>query len=71
MTKKTHWLIPLRQNPLTRRKFPTNLWKSIIELTETYPLNEVCRELNLQPNYLKEKINEIRSPILDFQEVHF
>lgn len=35
-------LIRLRQNPLTRRKFPKELWESIISLTQVYPIAEAA-----------------------------
>jgi len=54
------------------RKFPKELWDSIIRLTEIHPVEHVCQYLKIQPAYLKHKKcskEASRSQNLDFQEV--
>ena len=46
----------LRQDPKTQRKFPRELWTSIIQLTKFYPFEEICLRLQINPIYLKRKI---------------
>lgn len=59
-----------RQNPSTRRNFPKEVWNSIISLTETLPIEEICKELEIHPAYLKRKMSKLRQPAaLDFQEI--
>lgn len=67
-------LATLRESSSFRNKFPKKIWNSIIELTKTLPLQEVCRRLNIQPAYLKRKIQQLQnthSETIDFQEVSF
>lgn len=59
-------LAQLRQDPNTRRRFPKQLWDSIIQLTKIYPFEDICRQLNINPVYLKRKIQPIIP--LEFQE---
>jgi len=63
----------LRGTSGSRDRLPKQLWDSIIELTKAHPLKEVCRQLEIQPTYLKRKIQQSRKPPLDtvdFQEVY-
>lgn len=65
-------LIQLRSDPRSRRNFPKELWNSIIQLTQVHSVKDVCRHLNLNPVYLKEKmrlLNACQPQQLDFQEV--
>lgn len=63
-------LISLRQDAMTRRRFPKALWEAIIRLTKTHPLNEICQHLQINPIYLKRKMLQAqRSEPLDFHEV--
>lgn len=59
----------LRQDPNTQRKFPRELWTSIIQLTKIYPVEEVCRRLQISPIYLKRKIHQSKEPVLEFREI--
>jgi hypothetical protein len=59
----------LRQDPNTQRKFPRELWTSIIQLTKIYPVEEVCRRLQINPLYLKRKIHQSKEPTLEFREI--
>jgi hypothetical protein len=59
----------LRQDPKTQRKFPRELWTSIIQLTKIYPIEEVCLRLQIHPIYLKRKIHQSRKPALEFREI--
>lgn len=59
----------LRQDPKTQRKFPKELWTSIIQLTKIYPLEEVCLRLQISPIYLKRKIHPSKEPALEFREI--
>jgi len=59
----------LRQDPNTQRKFPKELWISIIQLTKIHPIVEVCRLLQIKPIYLKRKIHQYQEPTVQFQEV--
>jgi transposase-like protein len=63
-------LTRLRKDVTGRRKFPKELWNSIISLTKIYSVAEVCRRLEINPAYLKRKIHQLQeSPSLDFQEI--
>jgi hypothetical protein len=67
-------LTTLRKCSGSRRKFPKELWDSIINLTKTYSIQQVCRQLQLQPAYLKRKMQELQnasSQTMDFQEIAF
>ena len=59
----------LRQDPNTRRKFPKELWTSIIQLTKIYPVEELCRQLQINSVYLKRKIHQSKEPTLEFREI--
>jgi hypothetical protein len=59
----------LREDPKTQRKFPKEIWMSIIELTKTFPAGEVCRQLAIHPTYLKQKIREFQDSPVEFQEL--
>lgn len=59
----------LRQDPKTQRNFPRELWTSIIQLTKIYPVEEVCRRLQINPIYLKRKIHPSKEPALEFREI--
>jgi hypothetical protein len=63
----------LRKDPKTQRKFPPELWTSIIQHTKIHPIEEVCRHLQINSIYLKRKIREFKGPgnepAFEFQEV--
>ena len=59
----------LRQDHNTRRKFPKELWTSIIQLTKIYSVEEVCRQLQINSVYLKHKIHQFKEPTLEFREI--
>lgn len=62
----------LRETSGPRRRFPKQLWNSILELAKSHPHQEICRELEIQPVYLKQKIQKSQNSSpksLDFQEV--
>ncbi len=59
----------VRKDPNTQRKFPRELWTSIIELTKIYPFEEVCRQLQINPIYLKRKIHQSKEQLLEFREI--
>ena len=62
----------LREKPGSRRKFSKQLWNSILELAKSHPHQEICRQLEIHPAYLKRKIQELQNSSpknLDFQEV--
>jgi hypothetical protein len=59
----------LRQDPNTQRKFPQELWASIIQQTKIFPLEQVCRQLQINPTYLKQKIRQSKEQILEFREI--
>src|SRR3974390_2958246 len=59
----------LRQDPNTKRRFPKKIWDAIIQLTNTYPIQDICRQLNINPVYLKHKIQQ--TDVLEFHEVAF
>ena len=62
-------LIQLRRDPETRRKFPREVWDSIIRLTKTYSIQELCHQLQLTPTYLKKKLHEPKKQTLEFREI--
>lgn len=62
----------LREKPRSRRRFPKQLWDSILELAKIYPHQEICRRLEIHPAYLKRKIQKSQNTSpksLGFQEV--
>jgi len=59
----------LRQDPNTQRKFPRELWTSIIQLTKIHSIGEVCRRLQINPIYLKRKIHQAKESSLEFREI--
>ncbi len=63
-------LTRLRQDPKTKKKFPSDIWDAIIRLTETHPLGQVCQTLKIHPAQLKRKMRERKtSSPLEFQEI--
>lgn len=61
-------LTRLRSEPGSRRKFPEELWKAIIDLTQFHSIDQICLCLKIAPAYLKLKMRQSQSS-LDFQEV--
>lgn len=59
----------LRQDPNTQRKFPQELWASIIQQTKIYSIEEVCLRLQISPVYLKRKIHQSKESALEFREI--
>lgn len=59
----------LRQDPKTQRRFPQALWDCIIQQTKIYPVEEVCRRLQINPVYLKRKIHQSKESPLEFREI--
>jgi hypothetical protein len=59
----------LRQDPKTKRKFPQNLWKSIIRLTKIYSIEDLCQKLNINPAHLKRKMRRTSEGAPEFREV--
>lgn len=59
----------LHQGDKTRRRFPKEVWESIIQLTQTQSVEEVCKYLPIQPAYLRRKISQLRTEPLEFREV--
>ncbi len=63
-------LTKVRQNPKTLHKFPKEVWMAITQLTTQYSIEQISKQLQLNPNYLQRKINQYNpQPMLDFQEV--
>ena len=62
-------LIQLRQNPKTKRKFPREVWDSILQLAKTYSVEELCCQLHINLVYLKEKIRDSKQQVLEFREI--
>ena len=61
-------LVLLRQNPTTKKRFPSETWDAIIQLTKTYSHEEVCQRLELSPGLLKRKIRQRTAP-MEFHEI--
>ncbi len=38
-------LVLLRQNPTIKKRFPTETWDTIIQLTKIYSHEEICQRL--------------------------
>lgn len=51
-------LTRLRHNPATKKRFPSEIWDAIIQLTKTYSHKEVCEQLQLNPCLLRRKIKQ-------------
>lgn len=58
----------LRQNPRTKKRFPSETWDAIIQLTKTYSHEEINQRLQLAPGLLKRKIGQ-RTASLEFHEI--
>ena len=61
-------LTRLRQNPATKKRFPSETWDAIIQLTKTYSHQEVCQQLQLNLCLLKRKIKQ-RVASTEFREI--
>lgn len=61
-------LTRLRQDPKTKKRFPSEIWDAIIHLTETHSFDQVCQTLQIHPAHLKRKIRERITPF-EFQEI--
>jgi len=61
-------LVLLRQNPSTKKKFPSEIWDAIIQLTKTHSHEEICRQLEIAPSLLKRKIGQ-RTTSIEFHEI--
>lgn len=61
-------LVHLRQNPATKRRFPSETWDAIIQLTKTYSREVICRRLQLAPALLKRKIEKQMASV-EFHEI--
>jgi hypothetical protein len=62
----------VRGNSNFRNKFPKQIWNEIIELTKDVPFQDVCRQLEIQPAYLKRKMQQLHNnnpDVIDFQEI--
>jgi hypothetical protein len=59
----------LRQNPMTRRRFPKEFWDSIFQLAKTHSLNDICHRLHLDPAYVKAKTSHSQQEQLSFCEL--
>lgn len=62
-------LTRLRENPNSRRHFPRELWNSIIQLTKSHTVKEISTRLQINPVYLKQKINQFKEQTMEFREV--
>jgi len=61
-------LVRLRQNPTTKKKFPSETWDAIIQLTKTHSYKEVCRRLQIHSSLLKSKIRQ-STVSMEFREI--
>jgi hypothetical protein len=61
-------LVLLRQNPTTKKRFPSETWDAIIQLTKTHSHEEICRQLQIAPGLLKRKIQQ-RTASIEFHEI--
>ena len=62
-------LAQVRQDPNTKRKFPQELWDSIIHLTKTHSAAEICRLFNIHPSHLKRKMHHLQEQAIEFHEI--
>src|SRR5690242_20091133 len=51
-----------RASRIRRKPIPENLWSAAIALLELYPFRIVCRELRLNPKYLRKRCGGILPP---------
>lgn len=63
-------LVLLRQNPTTKKKFPSETWDAIIQLTKSRSHKEICQLLQIAPALLKRKIGQ-RTASMEFHEISF
>ena len=61
-------LVLLRQNPRTKKKFSSEIWDAIIQLTKTYSNEEICHCLQLAPGLLRRKMRQ-RIKQVEFHEI--
>lgn len=61
-------LVLLRQNPKTKKRFPSETWDAIIQLTKTHSHEEICQRLQIAPDLLKRKIGQ-RQASMEFHEI--
>lgn len=59
-----------RLEPSHRKRFPKQLWKDICSLSREIPVEILSKELELNPGFLKKKIQESYKPeVPKFKEV--
>ncbi len=65
------FLTHLRSDTKSRRKFPKEVWESIIRLSKEYSVEEICEHLEIQPAYLKQKLRKFQESQseVEFREV--
>ena len=61
----------LRQNPMTRRRYPKEFWDSILQLAKTHSLSDICHRLHLDLAYVKTKMKCSQQEDLSFCELPF
>ena len=61
-------LMLLRKNPKTKKRFPSEIWDTIIKLTKTHSHEEICQRLQIAPGLLKRKIRQ-RKASMEFHEI--
>lgn len=62
-------LTHLRSTAKSKRRFPKELWASIVHWAEVQSIEEICERFKIHPTYLKEKVRKSKQNSLDFQEV--
>jgi hypothetical protein len=58
----------LRKNPRTKKRFPSETWDTIIQLTKIHSHEEICQRLQIAPGLLKRKIQQ-RTASMEFHEI--
>lgn len=66
------YLTHLRCDTKSRRRFPIEVWASIIRLTKIYSIEEISKHLEIQPAYLKQKMRQFQeSTEVEFREITY
>lgn len=63
-------LIQVRLDPSKRKKFPEELWNSIVQLTERHSEKDICAHLAISRALLSKKIARKNHSKLEFREIH-
>lgn len=63
-------LVQARLDHSKRKKFPKELWDSIVQLTESHTIKEICKHLSISQALLRKKITKKDNSQPEFREIY-